>query len=70
VLDKVVGVRLPRSVQNRWNYNVRTINTVFEHRKDLIICVEKIIETFLQAKIINQANGLKKFLEDTTYTIL
>lgn len=67
VLDEVVGVRLPRAVQTRWNFNIRTVNTVFEHREDLIICMDKIIETSLQAKTINQATGIKRLLEDTDF---
>ncbi|KAE9522185.1 hypothetical protein AGLY_017445 [Aphis glycines] len=67
VLDEVVGVRLPRAVQTRWNFNIRTVNTVFEHREDLIICMDKIIETSLQAKTINQATGIKRLLEDSDF---
>jgi len=67
VLDEGVGVRLPRAVQTRWNFNVRTVNTVFEHREDLIICMDKIIEISLQAKTINQATGIKRLLEDTDF---
>ncbi|KAL4126426.1 hypothetical protein QTP88_010648 [Uroleucon formosanum] len=67
VLDEVVGVRMPRVVQTRWNFNSRTVNTVFEHREDLIICMDKIIETSLQAKTINQATGIKRLLEDSDF---
>jgi len=67
VLDEVVGVRLSKVVKIQWNFNSRTVNTVFEHREDLIICMDKIIETSLQAKTINQATGIKRLLEDTDF---
>lgn len=54
VLDEVVGIRLPRVLQT---FNIRTVNTVFEHREDLTICMDKIIEKSLHTKIINQATG-------------
>lgn len=67
VLDEIVGVRLPRTVQTRWNFNIRTINTVFEHWEDLIICMDKIIETSLQTKTINQATSIKRLLENSDF---
>ncbi|KAL6455162.1 hypothetical protein MHYP_G00364030 [Metynnis hypsauchen] len=36
VLDKVVVHRLPASSNVRWNFHSCPINTVFEHREDLI----------------------------------
>ncbi|KAI2667610.1 Zinc finger MYM-type protein 1 [Labeo rohita] len=42
VLDKVVAHRLPTSSNVRWNFHSRAINTVFEHREDLIRCFQSI----------------------------
>ncbi|XP_030580871.1 uncharacterized protein LOC115777175 [Archocentrus centrarchus] len=42
VLDKVVAHRLPASSNVRWNFHSRAINTVFEHREDLIRCFQSI----------------------------
>lgn len=42
VLDRVVAHRLPTSSGIRWNFHSRAINTVFEHREDLIQCFESI----------------------------
>ncbi|XP_008188288.1 zinc finger MYM-type protein 1-like [Acyrthosiphon pisum] len=67
VLDDIVGSRLPRAVQTRWNFNIRTVNTVDEHRESLIECMEKIINISLQNSTINQATGLKRLLTDATF---
>ncbi|XP_056439188.1 uncharacterized protein LOC130376020 [Gadus chalcogrammus] len=42
VLDIMVAHRLPTSSNVRWNFHSRAINTVFEHRQDLIQCFENI----------------------------
>ncbi|KAL0151841.1 hypothetical protein M9458_052842, partial [Cirrhinus mrigala] len=42
VLDKVVAHRLPTSSNVRWNFHSCAINTVFEHREDLIRCFQSI----------------------------
>jgi hypothetical protein len=44
-LDKLVGVRLPRAVQTRWNFNIRTVNIVYEYRDEIMECIDKIIES-------------------------
>jgi len=61
VLDEVVGVRMPRVVQTRWNFNSKTVNTVFEHREDLIICMDKTIETSIKLKQLIKLLVLKGF---------
>jgi hypothetical protein len=55
VLDKLVGVRLPRAVQTRWNFNIRTVNIVYEYRDEITECMDKIIESSQQTLTINQA---------------
>lgn len=42
VLDKIVAHRLPTSSTVRWNFHSRAVDTVFEHREDLIHCFETI----------------------------
>jgi len=32
ILDEIVGARLVRTVQIHWNFNIRTVNIVYEHR--------------------------------------
>jgi len=47
VLDDIVGSRLPRAVQTRWNFNIRMVNTLYEHRESLIECMENIVSISL-----------------------
>ncbi|KAL4122795.1 hypothetical protein QTP88_015070 [Uroleucon formosanum] len=67
VLDDLVGNRLPRAVQARWNFNIRMVNKVYEHKESLIECMEKIISISLQNSTINQATGLKISLDKKRY---
>jgi hypothetical protein len=67
ILDEIVGACLPKTVQTRWNFNIRTVNMVYEHRDTLIECMEKIIDASSQSSSINQATGLKLLLKDTSF---
>ena len=40
VLDRVVAHRLPRASTVRWNFHLCAVNTVFEHKCDIIQCLE------------------------------
>ena len=35
VIENVVKQKLPKSIQTRWNYNIRTVNLVFKNRLQL-----------------------------------
>lgn len=67
VLDKLVGVRLPRAVQTRWNFNIRTVNIVYEYRNEIMECMDKIIESSQQTLTINQAGSIKRLLNDSIF---
>lgn len=67
VLDKLVGVRLPRAVQTRWNFNIRTVNIVYEYRNEIMECMDKIIESSQQTLTINQAGSIKRLLSDSIF---
>lgn len=54
-------------MQTRWNFNIRTVNTVYEHRDNLITCIEKIADTPYQTTIINHATGIKRLLSDENF---
>lgn len=41
VLDETVAHRLPTSSNVRWNFHSRAVNTVFEHREDLLECFKE-----------------------------
>ncbi|KAE9522089.1 hypothetical protein AGLY_017508 [Aphis glycines] len=57
ILDEVVKKRLPRAAPTRWNFHSRTVNTVFEYKEELIICMDKIIndESIKYTQTIEQA---------------
>ncbi|XP_050435438.1 zinc finger MYM-type protein 1-like [Adelges cooleyi] len=67
ILDEIVSTRLPKTVQKRWNFNIQTVNKVYEHRETLIKCMEKIIDVSSQSATINQATGLLLLLKDSTF---
>lgn len=67
VLDEVVKRRLPRSVPTRWNFNSRSVNTVFESKNDLLECLKKIRNESFNHVTINQATGFVKILEDYSF---
>ena len=50
--DDCVAIRIPRSVQTRWNVKSRIISTVFEHKDDLKECFKKIINTWKRSKLV------------------
>jgi len=45
VLDKLVGVRLPLDIKTRQNFNIRTVNVLYEYRNEITKYMEKIIES-------------------------
>lgn len=66
VLDKVVAHRLPTSSSVRWNFQSRAVNTVFEHREDLILCFETMRGDF-DPITIREAVGFAMLLEDQDF---
>uniref|UniRef100_H3ADY7 TTF-type domain-containing protein n=1 Tax=Latimeria chalumnae TaxID=7897 RepID=H3ADY7_LATCH len=42
VLEDIVARRLPRGAATRWNFNIRTVNIIYEHREDLLECFKTI----------------------------
>lgn len=67
ILDEIIHRRLPRSSQTRWNFQSRGINTVYEHRIDLISVMEKIEERSHDTSSVNQATGYKLKLQDKNF---
>lgn len=69
ILDDVVQKRLPRSVPTRWNFQSRGVTTIYEHRKNLVECMN----TILQSDYINndsticQASGHLKVLKNQNF---
>lgn len=67
VLDKVVSSRIPRASTTRWNFKSRTVNTVYEHREDLIVCMEEIENTSRQTTTISKAGAIRRMLGDPKF---
>lgn len=64
ILDSVVKKRLPRASNTRWNFLSRSVNTVFDHKKDIIQCMNEILKTdeIKNSQTLDQAVGHKKKL--------
>ncbi|XP_040189964.1 zinc finger MYM-type protein 1-like [Rana temporaria] len=68
VLDKIVAHRLPTSSSVRWNFHSRAVNTVFEHREDLIRCFEEIRDSGdFDPVTMREAAGFVAMLEDRDF---
>ncbi|XP_062268110.1 zinc finger MYM-type protein 1-like [Platichthys flesus] len=68
VLDKTVARRLPTASNVRWNFHSRAVNTVFEHRDDLIDCFERIrASDGFDDKTSHEAGGHIRLLEDPDF---
>lgn len=67
ILDEVVGNRVPRASATRWNFKIRTVNTVYENRESLIACMEKIQSTSRQSDTITKAGALLRLLHDPKF---
>ncbi|XP_072022939.1 zinc finger MYM-type protein 1-like [Amphiura filiformis] len=81
-LKKSCQRRLPRAGATRWNFQSRTVNTVYESREDLVECLTEIksgqttiynpesgTEENIQwdLETIGKASGLLKWLEDEQF---
>ena len=51
-LDNCVAIRIPRSVQTRWNFECRIVSTVFEHKDDFKECFNRIVNTWKRTKLV------------------
>ncbi|XP_016386768.1 uncharacterized protein LOC107722802 [Sinocyclocheilus rhinocerous] len=68
VLDKVVAHRLPTSSRVRWNFHSRAINSVFEHREDLICCFQTIRDSGdFDPVTVREAGTFAMLLEDQDF---
>ncbi|GBM86440.1 hypothetical protein AVEN_108452-1 [Araneus ventricosus] len=67
VLDETVRKRIPHGSATRWNFKSRTVNRVYEYRKQLIECMGKIESTSKHAVAINKAGAIRRMLEDSKF---
>jgi hypothetical protein len=63
ILDTRVQKRLPRGSNTRWNFSSRIVSTVFTYKKDLLKCLEYIIDNEGDKATIRQAAGLINYLK-------
>ncbi|XP_063744370.1 zinc finger MYM-type protein 1-like [Eleginops maclovinus] len=69
VLDRVVAHRLPRASTVRWNFHSRTVNTVFEHKEDLLQYFETIRDSGeFDLITVREAGGFVRLLEDDSFS--
>lgn len=55
------------TVETRWNFKSRVVNTVYENRELLIECMDKIKATSNQTITINQAGALRRMLLESIF---
>ncbi|XP_049926797.1 zinc finger MYM-type protein 1-like [Epinephelus moara] len=68
VLDQVVAHRLPRTLTTRWNFHSRAVNTVYEHRDDLLQCFQTIRDSGdFDPLTVREAGGFVRMLEDEDF---
>jgi hypothetical protein len=69
VLDEIVKKRLPRSAPTRWNFQSRSIMTIYCHRTDLVMCMKTIIDRkdIQNVATLTQASGHLKILVSANF---
>lgn len=67
VLDKVVQRRIPHGAPTRWNFHIRTVNVLFEHRESFLDCMEEIEGTFENETVCSAASSIRRILLDKTF---
>ncbi|CAH2017193.1 unnamed protein product [Acanthoscelides obtectus] len=58
---------ISRVAATRWNYNIRTVYFVYEHREKLIEVFEEIEERCNRGVTLNEASSLRRALEDQEF---
>ncbi|GLV36317.1 uncharacterized protein CBL_08811 [Carabus blaptoides fortunei] len=64
VFEEIVKIKMARVDPMLWNYNIRTVNAVFENHAKLIECLEELEEKCNKTITSKEAYGLRKALED------
>lgn len=68
VLDEMVAHRLPSASSTRWNFNSRAVNTVYEHKDDLVRCFQTIRNSdAFDGQTNREAGGFVRMLEDESF---
>ncbi|CAH2321052.1 Hypothetical predicted protein [Pelobates cultripes] len=69
VLNEVLGSRRPRVASVRLNFNIRTVNVVFELKQDLIDCFKAILSCaqHFDTASVSEAKSYARLLEDREF---
>jgi len=67
ILKKHMDVGIPRPSSTRWNFNIRTINRVYENLQHLKSCLTEIQSTSNADQTIAEATGILKYLNDDNF---
>ncbi|CAH1103808.1 unnamed protein product [Psylliodes chrysocephalus] len=67
ILEEIVRIKMPKVTPTCWNYNIRTVNSVFENREKLIECFRELEEKCEKTITCKEASGLKTSLEDPNF---
>ncbi|CAH1974621.1 unnamed protein product [Acanthoscelides obtectus] len=65
--EEIINKKIPRVAATRWNYNIRTVYFVYEHREKLIEVFEEIEERCNRGVTLNEASSLRRALEDQEF---
>lgn len=67
ILNKIVNRRIPHGASTRWNFNIRTINVVYENRTSLIECMHEIEDQFSTNTVCSAAASIRRTLNDPIF---
>ncbi|CAH1117438.1 unnamed protein product [Phaedon cochleariae] len=67
VLDKIVKRRIPQGTSTSWNFNIGTINVVYEHKNSLIECMDEIEDQFTNSTVCSAAASIRSTLNDPIF---
>ena len=67
ILKKHMNVTIPRPSATRWNFNIRTVNKVYENLQPLKNCLAEIQSTSNADQTIAEATGILKYLNDNNF---
>uniref|UniRef100_A0A8C5GCS7 Zinc finger MYM-type protein 1-like n=1 Tax=Gouania willdenowi TaxID=441366 RepID=A0A8C5GCS7_GOUWI len=71
VLDQIVAHRLPETSASRWNFDSHAVNTVFDHKDDLIQCFQWIRDSGgFDPVTVREAGALVRTLEEEDFCFL
>ncbi|KAF3845753.1 hypothetical protein F7725_002831 [Dissostichus mawsoni] len=64
-MDQVVAHRLPGTSTTRWNFHSRAVNTVYEHKENILRCFQTIRDSGdFDPITLREARGFVRMMED------